>query len=518
MNKNYNTLRLILGDQLNASHSWYREKDEQTLYLIAEMKQETNYVKHHIQKVCAFFLAMEHFANKLKNDGHHILHLTLDDTCSYHSFPDMIASLCKQYAIKHVEFQRPDEYRLYEQLHSLNLPENTSLKEWDTEHFLLGYHEIMELFPQGEHILMEHFYRRMRKRYNILMAEGKPCEGKWNFDKQNRNKIKPVELADVPAPLLFANPLSQILKRLNQHCITTIGHCDDVLLWPVNEAQAQELLAYFCRYCLPDFGRFQDAMTNQTDHQWSLYHSRLSFCLNSKLLHPMQVINAAIDAYNDTERQIDIAQVEGFIRQILGWREYIRGVYWGNMPYYRDLNALDSHRELPDFFWTGKTQMACMKAAIGQSLDYAYAHHIQRLMVTGNFCLLTEINPDEVDAWYLGIYIDAIEWVEMPNTRGMALYADNGIVATKPYAASGNYINKMGDYCSGCHYNVKQKTGIQSCPFNSLYWRFMHVHEKTLTKNPRIRMIYRSWDQLSDDQRQEVLDRARYCLDNLSSL
>ncbi len=285
--------------------------------------------------------------------------------------------------------------------------------------------------------------------------------------------------------------------------------------------QAQELLTFFCQYCLPKFGRFQDAMTNQAVDQWSLYHSRLSFALNSKMLHPpMQVIKAALETYQDSNQQIDITQVEGFIRQILGWREYVRGIYWGgNMPNYRQINALNVHRQLPGFFWTGKTQMACMKAAINQSLDYAYAHHIQRLMVTGgNFCLLTGIHPDEVEAWYLGIYIDAIEWVEMPNTRGMALYADHGIIATKPYAASGNYINKMSDYCKSCHYNVQQKTGDNACPLNSLYWRFLHIHEKKLSKNPRIRMIYRSWDQLSEHQRQEVLDRAQYCLDNLSSL
>ncbi len=261
-------------------------------------------------------------------------------------------------------------------------------------------------------------------------------------------------------------------------------------------------------------------MTNQAVDQWSLYHSRLSFALNSKMLHPMQVIKAALETYQDSNQQIDITQVEGFIRQILGWREYVRGIYWGNMPNYRQINALNVHRQLPGFFWTGKTQMACMKAAINQSLDYAYAHHIQRLMVTGNFCLLTGIHPDEVEAWYLGIYIDAIEWVEMPNTRGMALYADHGIIATKPYAASGNYINKMSDYCKSCHYNVQQKKR-ETMPVRLIAYTgdsYTFMRKKTVKKNPRIRMIYRSWDQLSEHQRQEVLDRAQYCLDNLSSL
>lgn len=518
INKQYQTLRLILGDQLNASHTWYKEKDDSTLYVIAELKQETDYVRHHIQKVCAFFSAMANFANALSQAKHHVLYLTLDDTQGYADLPALLNSLCDQYGICHFEFQRPDEYRLYEQLHTLKLPSAITIREYDSEHFLLPYSELMEQFPQGKHILMEHFYRRMRKRFDILMSDGKPVGGKWNFDKQNRNKLKPDDIAVIPAPLVFSNPIRDIRDRLERHQVKTIGTTTDDLLWPVTRGQAIEQLAWFCRYGLPRFGQFQDAMTGKSDHQWSLYHSRLSFALNSKILHPMQVIQAALDAWHDSDGEIDIAQVEGFIRQILGWREYIRGVYWGNMPYYQQQNELGANRPLPELFWTGETKMACMKAAIKQSLNYAYAHHIQRLMVTGNFCLLTGIDPNEVDRWYLGIYIDAIEWVEMPNVRGMTQFADGGIVATKPYAASGNYINKMSDYCAGCHYNVKLKTEDNACPLNSLYWHFLHTHEKRLTRNPRVGMIYRSWDQLTDEQQQKILNRARYCLDNLDEL
>lgn len=518
INKQYQTLRLILGDQLNASHTWYKEKDDSTLYVIAELKQETDYVRHHIQKVCAFFSAMANFANALSQAEHHVLYLTLDDTQGYADLPALLNSLCEQYGICHFEFQRPDEYRLYEQLHTLKLPSAITIREYDSEHFLLPYSELMEQFPQGKHILMEHFYRRMRKRFDILMSDGKPVGGKWNFDKQNRNKLKPDDIAVIPAPLVFSNPIRDIRGRLERHQVKTIGTTNDDLLWPVTRGQAIEQLAWFCHYGLPRFGQFQDAMTGKSDHQWSLYHSRLSFALNSKILHPMQVIQAALNAWHDSDGEIDIAQVEGFIRQILGWREYIRGVYWGNMPYYQQQNELGANRPLPELFWTGETKMACMKAAINQSLNYAYAHHIQRLMVTGNFCLLTGIDPNEVDRWYLGIYIDAIEWVEMPNVRGMTQFADGGIVATKPYAASGNYINKMSDYCAGCHYNVKLKIEDNACPLNSLYWHFLHTHEKRLTRNPRVGMIYRSWDQLTDEQQQKVLNRARYCLDNLDEL
>ncbi|UXI03513.1 cryptochrome/photolyase family protein [Photobacterium sp. TY1-4] len=515
---NYRTLRLILGDQLNPSHSWYRENQPDTLYLIAELHQEAGYTKHHVQKICAFFAAMQQFAQGLRQAGHHVLHLTLDDTADFESLPMLLNHLIEQYQITHLDFQRPDEYRLYEQLHRLTLPDGVSLREWDSEHFLLPFAELAEQFPRGKSVLMEHFYRRMRKRFDILMADGKPEGGQWNFDKHNRQTFKSADIKAVPAPLLFANDVGDILKRLKRHQVATIGETGDPLLWPVNRQQAKQLLAFFCKQCLPNFGRFQDAMTEHSPHGWSLYHSRLSFTLNSKMLHPMQVIQAVLDAYRAQPDQIDIAQVEGFIRQILGWREYIRGVYWGNMPNYCNHNALDAQRSLPAFFWDGNTKMACMKAAIGQSLSHAYAHHIQRLMVTGNFCLLAGIHPDEVDAWYLGIYVDAIEWVELPNTRGMSQFADHGVVATKPYAASGNYINKMSDYCRDCHYNVKEKLGEQACPLNSLYWHFLHHHDKQLSRNPRIGMIYRSWDQLSPDQQQAVLDRAEYCLAHLSEL
>jgi len=259
-------------------------------------------------------------------------------------------------------------------------------------------------------------------------------------------------------------------------------------------------------------------MTCQSENQWSLYHSRLSFALNSKILHPLQVIQQAIDSYENSKGAISLAQIEGFVRQILGWREYVRGIYWVNMPAYASKNTLEAKRQLPEYFWNGDTRMRCMQQSIGQSLDYAYAHHIQRLMITGNFCLLTGINPDEVDQWYLGVYIDAIEWVEIPNTRGMSQFADDGIVATKPYTAGGNYINKMSDYCKSCDYRIKEKTGDDACPFNSLYWHFMAQHRPRLEKNPRIGMVYRNWDKQTPQSQQATLKKAEYYLQNIETL
>ncbi|CAM2982528.1 cryptochrome/photolyase family protein [Vibrio mytili] len=512
----YKTVRLILGDQLNSDHSWFQSVDDNVIYVIAELKQENTYVTHHIQKVCAFFSAMATFAKEKQSEGHHVLYLTLDDTAPFENLEHLLKHYAREVGAIKFEYQRPDEYRLLEQLAQLKI-NDVVIRCVDSEHFLLPFEEIETQFPQGKHVMMEHFYRRMRKRFNILMQDGNPIGGKWNYDANNRNKLKRKDIEELPAPLMFSSDVNDVVKRLQRHNIQTIGRMEGELLWPISRTQSLSLLAHFCQVCLPNFGRFQDAMTAEHGAKWSLYHSRLSFSLNSKLLHPQEVINAALSTFNSNPA-VDIAQVEGFIRQILGWREFIRGVYWANMPQYPIKNELGVARQLPSYFWTGKTKMACMKNAIGQSLDYAYAHHIQRLMVTGNFCLLTEIDPDQVDEWYLGIYVDAIEWVEMPNTRGMALFADGGIVGTKPYAASGSYIHKMSDYCKNCHYDNKARSGEDSCPFNSLYWRFMHKHEQRLARNPRIGMIFRAWDNMETAQRNAILQTAEHYIANLESL
>ena len=511
------TLRLILGDQLDVGHAWFQDKTQNVIYVIAELHQETNYTTHHIQKVCGFFAAMARFANALQQAQYQVCYLTLDDTAHDKDLPALIQRLCAEYHCALFEYQQPDEYRLAQQLSNMVL-ENTSVHCVQSSHFFLPFHEISTYFTKDKHVTMEHFYRKMRKRFGILMEGDTPTGGQWNFDSDNRAKLKKVDIPLIPEPLLFSYDMSDIIARIQRHKINTIGELSQPFIWPTNRAEAQQLLTYFCKYLLPQFGRFQDAMTANSPHKWSLYHSRLSFALNSKILSPKHVIDAAINAYNANQDTITISQIEGFVRQILGWREYVRAVYWVNMPDYATYNTLTATRDLPKQFWDGQTKMRCMQQAIKQSLDFAYAHHIQRLMVTGNFCLLTGIDPDQVDNWYLGIYIDAIEWVEMPNTRGMTQFADNGIVATKPYAASGNYINKMSDYCSGCHYNVKQKTTEDACPLNSLYWNFMIEHRTRFAKNPRIGMVYRNWDKQDDVTKQQTLQRAQYYLNNIDSL
>lgn len=511
-------LRLILGDQLNINHSWYGQQDESVLYLIAELHQESNYVRHHIQKLCGFFAAMSEFANDLSNLGHQVLHLTLDDTAEFSDLNALIAKLCDQQGIEAFEYQHPEEYRLAEQLKSLDLGSQTTINCFDSEHFLLTIEELPKYLNAGKHNRMESFYRKMRKRFEILMDGDQPLNGRWNFDSENRQKLKPADLDAIPQPLIFSNDISEILKRIERHNIASIGNIGASLIWPINRQQALQQLDFFCDQCLPLFGRFQDAMTHQGDRKWSLYHARISFALNCKILHPSEVVQAALDKFYRSDTDIDIAQIEGFVRQIIGWREYIRGVYWVNMPGYKSLNHLEASNDLPEYFWTGETKMTCVKQAVDQSLDYAYAHHIQRLMVTGNFAMLAGIDPDQVDQWYLGIYIDAIEWVELPNTRGMSQFADGGLIATKPYAASGSYINKMSDYCSQCSYKVKERDTESACPFNSLYWKFMMANKALLRNNPRTAMAYRSWDKMQPQIKESILKRGQYCLDNLESL
>jgi len=518
MSKPATTLRLILGDQLNASHSWFKRIDETYVYLIAELPQETGYVRHHVQKLVAFFAAMANFAMALDNAGHKVDYLTLDKSCDYADLSELIRAKLTEHSATSFEYIQPDEYRLSKQLGDLELGDGISKNCVDGEHFYLRHDEIGDYFEANKAKQMEAFYRKMRKRFNVLMLDGKPEGDRWNFDQENRNKLNAEDLSKIPSPMTFTTPTSEIVARLDRHQVDYFGEIDKQLLWPTSRQEALQLLEHFCQHCLPAFGKFQDAMTGESRHAWSLYHSRLSFALNAKLITPMRVVDRAIEEYRERSDDINLAQIEGFVRQIIGWREFMRGMYWANMPDYSTLNVLDHSNPLPGYFWTGETKMRCMQHSITQSLDYAYAHHIQRLMVTGTFSLLAGIDPDAVDAWYLGIYIDAIEWVEMPNTRGMSQYADGGLIASKPYIASGSYINKMSDYCGKCHYQVKARTGEKSCPFNSLYWQFLIRHRDKLGKNSRLGLAYRNLDKMDDATVDALTQQAEVYLRDIESL
>lgn len=507
-------LRLILGDQLNEQHSWFQEIDENTIYLMAEMRQETDYVKHHIQKVVAFFLPMRNFSEILQSKGHNVLYFKIENESNLHDLEKIIYQCVNEHKITHFEYQLPDEYRLDEQLKNICSELKTETKAFDTEHFYTSRTELTEFFEGKKMLLMENFYRMMRKKHHVLMQGAQPEGNLWNFDKDNRLKYK--GQVSVPNAIGFNQNIEEILSEIEKANVATFGKIDSKKFnWPTSRKACLEQLNYFCTHLLKHFGDYEDAM--HTDEKF-LFHSRLSFAMNIKMLSPKEVIETVVDFYHENEEDITISQVEGFVRQILGWREYVRGIYWKEMPNYGKMNALENHNKLPDFYWTGNTKMNCMQKALSQSLEEAYAHHIQRLMIIGNFSLLTQIHPDEVDAWYLGVYIDAIEWVELPNTRGMSQYADGGILATKPYVSSGSYINKMSNYCSSCHYNVKDKLGDKACPFNSLYWHFLDEKKENFANNQRMAMMMSLLKKMKPEEIAATKEKAIALLENIENL
>jgi deoxyribodipyrimidine photolyase-related protein len=516
-NKTHSTkiLRLVLGDQLNAQHSWYELKDSAVTYVFMEVRSETDYAVHHIQKVLAFFAAMRAFAKDLEIQGHSVIYIKLNDANNLQSFEKNCLSLIAEHSFTQFEYQLPDEYRLDQVLKELCSKLTIPVLTSDTEHFYTDRSELQTFFKGSKTFQMERFYRYMRKKHQVLMAdEDRPLHGQWNFDADNRQKLP--KQHKVTSPLFFSNNLTEIEAEIRTSKIKTIGRVDSKqFLWPITRAQSLELLDFFVDQCLSLFGTFQDAMTPEA---WSLYHSRLSFSLNTKLISPQEVISKAINAYEARPAEIEFNQLEGFVRQIIGWREYMRGIYWAKMPAYAQLNFFNHQAKLPTWYWTGKTKMACLKHSIDQSLQFAYAHHIQRLMITGNFALLAGVHPNEVDAWYLGIYIDALDWVEITNTRGMSQFADGGIVGTKPYVSSATYIAKMSSYCSNCYYDKSKKTGDRACPFNSLYWNFYDQHESKLASNPRIGMMYNVWRKMAPAAKAELLQQAEYYLNHINEL
>ncbi len=506
-----NTLRLILGDQLNINHSWFKKTDENVIYLMAEMRQETDYVKHHVQKIVAFFLSMRTFSDELKSKNCKVDYFKISDESNTQSLEKLIQNCIVKHKIEKFEYQLPDEYRLDEQLKLICNSINIETEVFDSEHFYTTRFELKNFFEGKKMLLMETFYRSMRKNHSVLMNGSLPVGDQWNFDHDNRLKYK--GQVPIPEEKNFKKNVSEIVQEIKKANIITFGNINlNQFSWPTSRDECLEVLNYFCENLLVHFGDYEDA--SHTDEKF-LFHSRLSFAMNSKMLSPKEIIDTVVAFYHQNEDTISISQVEGFVRQILGWREYVRGIYWKEMPNYASMNKLENHNKLPNFYWTGKTKMNCMSHAINQSLDEAYAHHIQRLMVIGNFTLLTQIHPDEVDNWYLGVYIDAIEWVEMPNTRGMSQYADGGIIATKPYVSSGSYINKMSNNCSKCFYNVKEKFGEKACPFNTLYWNFLDEKRDYFKGNQRMAMMMNLLNKMNPEELYKIKVKANEIIDNL---
>ncbi|MFM1878756.1 MAG: hypothetical protein RLZZ241_1622 [Bacteroidota bacterium] len=503
-------LRLILGDQLNSTHSWFSKTDSDITYLMAEMRQETDYVIHHIQKVMAFFDAMRIFAQELQNQGHKVKYYSISDPANPQILDQVIRKEIQVIGADRFEYQLPDEYRLNQQLLRLCSDLNIPSGSIDTEHFYTSRTTLSEFFSGKKQLLMESFYRMMRRRHGVLMQGDLPTGGQWNFDHDNRKKWTGTPPLP-PLPLVHRD-LSDLESEIRKAGITTLGEVNSTRFnWPTSRTAALELLDHFCKQLLPYFGSYQDAM--HSDEPF-LFHSRLSFALNAKLISPKEVVTAVAQTHLNNPDCVHISQAEGYVRQILGWREYMRGIYWKEMPQYATLNRLENYNTIPAWYWTGNTKMNCLKQAIGQSLKHAYAHHIQRLMITGNFALLLQVHPDQVDAWYLGIYIDAVEWVEITNTRGMSQFADGGLLSTKPYISSANYIRNMSNYCHGCSYNSKETLGEQACPFNALYWNFLNEKRTQLSRNPRMTMMYRLLDKKDAVELAALKDRAAAILAN----
>lgn len=504
-------LRLILGDQLNSNHSWFSKTDVNTIYCCFEMRQETDYVTHHIQKVAGFFAAMRNFALELKNNNHTIIYKKILDKDNYQNLEENLLELIKKNKITKFEYQAPDEYRIDKQLKEFSENLTINSEVFSTEHFYTERTDLHSFFKGKKQFLMENFYRNMRKKHQILMVDDKPEGGKWNYDASNRKKWKGDAL--IPPEISFDNNVKEIVDAIYKAEIKTIGTINaEYFKYPISREQSLSQLEYFCEHLLVHFGDYQDAM--HTDKIY-LFHSRISFAMNTKMISSEEVINKTLKTYRERKDDIAISQIEGFIRQILGWREYMRGMYWMLMPNYKNENYLGNTHTLPNFFWTGDTKMNCLKNAIKNSLNNGYAHHIQRLMITGNFALLTQIDPNQIDNWYLGIYVDAIEWVQLPNTRGMSQFADGGKIATKPYVSSGSYIHKMSNYCESCHYNKNKKLEDDGCPFNTLYWNFLDEKRTQLSSNFRMKMMYSLLNKMNPVELANIKEKANHIIQNI---
>ncbi len=491
-------LVLILGDQLTDQISALREADKGSdIVVMAEVADEAAYVPHHPKKIAFLFAAMRKFAASLSDDGWQVRYTRLDDPDNASSIPGELLRRAEETGTKEVIATEPGEFRLIAALEECPVPVHL----FPDDRFLCSHAEFEAWADGRKELRMEYFYREMRRKTGLLMDGDKPEGGKWNYDHDNR---KPPPGSVDAAPMQFTPDagVEEVLDLVEARFGDNFGTLRP--FWFATETgQARRALTHFIKTALPRFGDFQDAM--MADEKF-LYHSILSTYLNAGLLGWREICDAAQQAYREGHAPLNA--VEGFIRQIIGWREYMRGIYFREGPGYTTRNALNHQRGLPGFYWDAETDMACLSAAIAQTRDEAYAHHIQRLMVTGNFALLAGIDPHEVHEWYLAVYADAYEWVEAPNVIGMSQFGDGGIVGSKPYVSGGNYINKMSDYCKGCAYDVKVKRGEGACPFNYLYWAFLDRHKDRFGKNPRMAQMYRTWMRMSDENRAETLESA----------
>ncbi len=523
-------LALILGDQLSLEMSNLKYLDkEKDFILLAEVRSESSYVKHHKQKIILIFSAMRHFARELEGQGYRVLYTKFDDPKNTHSISAEIIRNCQNHNVSQILVTKPGEIRLLQELE--NLRQKIDIRFFEDERFFCSNAEFNNWAKGKKELVMEYFYRNMRIKSQILMKENKPEGGKWNFDKENRSPLKRYVssqamldsnsrcVASAQQSLGPKNKTDKLfrfsrikfeLDDITQEVINLVekefsdyfGETNE-FAYAVTRKDALKAFDYFLENNLANFGDFQDAML---EGESFLFHSIISPYLNIGLLNSKEVCKKAEEYYYQGKAPLNA--VEGFIRQILGWREYIRGIYWRFAPNYLEKNFLEAKNNLPQFYWDGKTNMNCLKNVINSTIKYGYSHHIQRLMITGNFALLTGVDIKQIHQWYLAVYVDAFEWVEAPNVIGMSQYGDGGIVATKPYISGGAYINRMSNFCKNCQFDVKTNDQENSCPFNYLYWNFLIKHQDKFKNNHRMAIAYKNLGNMSDKKRQDIVTRS----------
>ncbi|WP_025050421.1 cryptochrome/photolyase family protein [Sulfitobacter noctilucae] len=501
-------LVLVLGDQLSHNLSALQKADKDgDVVVMAEVLEEAEYVPHHPKKIALIFAAMRKFAQELREDGWDVRYTKLTDNENAGSIVGELLRRAEETGAAGVICTEPGEWRLIDKLKYA--PVKTHILNDDR---FIASHKEFEDWAEGRKALrMEYFYREMRRKTDLLMEGDDPAGGKWNYDHENRKPVKGEVTLDGPLNFEADETVEEVLEMVEARFGDNFGSVRPFPFATTRE-QALEALEYFVRNALPNFGDFQDAML---EGEAFLYHAVLSPYMNIGLLDPLEVCRAVEQAWKDGDVPINAA--EGFIRQIIGWREYIRGIYFLEGPDYSERNVLKHDRDLPGFYWGAETKMNCISQTIDQTEKHAYAHHIQRLMITGNFALLAGMNPQQVHEWYMSVYTDAFEWVMTANTIGMTQFADGGIVASKPYVSSGAYINRMSDYCKGCQYKVSVKTGEGACPFNLLYWHFLDRHRERFSNNARMGNMYRTWDRMDEDRRETVLKDAEAWLEKLDA-
>jgi deoxyribodipyrimidine photolyase-related protein len=504
------TLRIVLGDQLSRGLSALSDLDRDTdAVLMMEVAEEGTYVRHHKQKIALILSAMRHFAEDLRERGVKVDYVRLDDADNTGTFTGELERAVARHRPERIILTEPGEWRVEQMIGDWRERFDAEIIVRPDQRFFASRDRFAQWTRGRRQWRMEHFYREMRREHDILMDGDQPEGGRWNFDAENRRKLPAGHALPHRRRFRPDETTAEVLALVGARFADHPGRLEP-FGWPVTRTEALAALRHFIEEALPAFGDYQDAMKRGAPF---VYHSLLSPALNIGLLEPREVCEAALKAWREGHAPLNA--VEGFVRQILGWREYVRGVYWTLMPDYAQSNALEAERPLPDFYWTGETPMRCVAEAVGQTMDHAYSHHIQRLMVTGNFALLAGISPRQVERWYLAVYADAFEWVEMANTLGMATFADGGRMASKPYAASGAYIDRMSDFCGRCAYDVKQKSGPDACPFNRLYWAFLIRNEERLKDNSRLAMPYRTLKAWEAARRREIVADAEQFLSTL---